>query len=270
MNPDDFISIDAIRFGWNGLKNNLRFFSMLAIIVAVLYNLPTLIATYLFKFQIPDNVNSTQEILALLPLIIVSVIIYLTVELGLLKIALNFRDNETAKIDDLFKGYPLMMKYIAATIIFGLMIVLPFIFATAASTYKDQGPTETIIFFIAFVIALVAMVYLFLKYQFYGYAIVDKGLGPIEALKQSGRLTEGVLKKLLLFWVELNLAIGFAVAMVSIFAGIPVVVIFGLISGDSAAFNDVESLVNLATKLVIAVPITKLATADVYRRLERR
>jgi hypothetical protein len=58
--------------------------------------------------------------------------------------------------------------------------------------------------------------------------------------------------------------------MVSIFAGIPVVVIFGLISGDSAAFNDVESLVNLATKLVIAVPITKLATADVYRRLERR
>ena len=55
MNRDDFISIDAIRFGWNGLKNNLRFFSIIAIIVAVLYSFPSLIATYLFGFHIPEE-----------------------------------------------------------------------------------------------------------------------------------------------------------------------------------------------------------------------
>ena len=62
MNRDDFISIDAIRFGWNGLKNNLRFFLVLMIIVAVLYNLPSLIATYFFKFQIPDGTPSSQDL----------------------------------------------------------------------------------------------------------------------------------------------------------------------------------------------------------------
>ena len=79
-----------------------------------------------------------------------------------------------------------------------------------------------------------AAVYLFLKYQFYGYLIVDRGLGPIEALQQSGRLTEGVLKNLLIFWVEIGLAIGVALAMVSIFIEIPVAIILGLISEDLA------------------------------------
>jgi uncharacterized membrane protein len=141
----------------------------------------------------------------------------------------------------------------------------------AASTLSDQGTTETIIFFIAFLILLVAVIYLYLKYQFYGYPIVDRGLGPIEALKQSGRLTEGVLKNLLIFWLELGLAIGVASAMVSIFVGIPVAVIFGLVSEDFVtASNEAENLVSLAIKLIIIMPITKLATADIYRRLERR
>jgi hypothetical protein len=271
MNRDDFISIDAIRFGWNGLKNNLRFFSILAIIVAVLYNLPSLIATYFFKFQIPDDMPSSQDLLMLLPLVFVSMIIYLTVELGLLKIALNFRDDKTVEFEDLFRGYPLLIKYLAATIIFGLMIMLPFLLMIAASTFSDQGTTETIIFFIAFLILLMAVIYLYLKYQFYGYPIVDRGLGPIEALKQSGRLTEGVLKNLLLFWVELGLAIGVASAMVSIFVGIPVAVIFGLVSEDFVtASNEAENLVTLAIKLLIVVPLTKLSTADIYRRLEER
>lgn len=270
MRSDDFISIDAIRFGWNGLKNNLRFFSILAIILAVLYNIPTLIATYFFKYQISDDTYYSQDILMLLPMIVASILIYQIVELGLLRIALKFRDDKSVEFEDLFKEYPLIIKYIAATIIFGLMIMVPFILMSAASTLTNQGTTETIIFFAALLISLVAMVYLYLKYQFYGYCMVDRGLGPIEALQQSGRLTEGVLKNLLLFWVELGLATGVAVGIVSIFVEIPIAIIFGLVSEDFAAFNEIVSLFDLATKLVIAVPITKLATADVYRRLERR
>ena len=163
-----------------------------------------------------------------------------------------------------------MIKYMAATIIFGLMIMLPFLLMAAASTFAEKGTTETIIVIILSLILLLAAIYLYLKYQFYDYPIVDKGLGPIEALQQSGRLTKGVLKNLLIFRVELGLAIGVAVAMASIFAGIPVTLIFGLLSKDFAAFNDVENLVNLATELLITIPISKLATADVYRRLEKR
>ena len=270
MNRDDFISIDAIRFGWNGLKNNLRFFSIIAIIVAVLYSFPSLIATYLFGFQIPEEIHSTEELQMFLPLIFISMILYLTVELGLVKIALNFRDNKIVEYEDLFRCYQLMIKYAVATMIFYFMIILPFLPTVAASTLVNQETTNTIVFFIAYIISLLAAIGLYLKFQFYDYSIVDRGLGPIEALKQSGRLTKGVLKNLLIFRVELGLAIGVAVAIASIFVEIPFVLIFGLLSKDFAAFNDIENLVNLATKLLITVPISKLATADVYRRLERR
>ena len=161
------------------------------------------------------------------------------------------------------------MKYLVATMIFALIVILPFFFLSlAGALLLDQGTTKAIIIIIAFLIILAAVVYLYLKYQFYGYLIVDKGLGPIEALQQSGRLTEGILKNLLIFWLEIGLAIGVAIAMVSIFIGIPVTIVLMLISKDLAPMAG--NLVSSAINLLIMVPITKLATADIYRRLERR
>ena len=269
MDRDDFLSIDAIRFGWNGLWNNLRFFLILTIIMAVLYNLPSLIAAYVFNLEVKNGAISSQDFLMHLLLAVVSIIVYLTVELGLLRIALNFRDNNTAEFKDLFRGYPLLMKYLVGTMIFALIVILPFFFLSlAGALLLDQGTSKAIVFIIAFLILLAAAVYLFLKYQFYDYLIVDRGLGPIEALQQSGRLTEGILKNLLIFWLEIGLAIGVAIAMVSIFIEIPVTIVLMLISKDLAPMAG--NLLSSAINLLIMVPITKLATADIYRRLERR
>jgi hypothetical protein len=134
MSRDDFISIDAIRFGLNGLQNNFRFFLVLMIIVTVLYNLPTLITTYFFKLQIQDG-TSLQKLMILIPLALVSIIIYLTVDLGLLRIALKFRDNAAVGFMDLFREYKLLIKYLVATIIFYMMILLPFFIISTASTF---------------------------------------------------------------------------------------------------------------------------------------
>ena len=38
-----------------------------------------------------------------------------------------------------------------------------------------------------------------LMFMFYGYVMIEKGLGPIDALKESKRLTDGVRWKLFLF-----------------------------------------------------------------------
>ena len=269
MNRDDFISVDAIRFGLDGLKKNLRFFLILMIIVAVLYNLPTLITTYIFKFQVQDDIPSTRIFLMNLPRIFVTMIIYIAVELGLLKIALNFRDNKPVKFKDLFRGYPLLIKYLGATIIFGLMIMLPlFLLTIAASAFPDKSTSETIIYVMAWLILLLAAAYLYLKYQFYGYFIVDRGSGPIEALQQSAGMTKGVMKNLLIFWLEMNLGIGIALAMVSIFVEIPVALILRLVSEDLAPVAG--NLVSSAINLFVIVSLTKLATADIYRRLEWR
>jgi uncharacterized membrane protein len=117
-------------------------------------------------------------------------------------------------------------------------------------------------------ISLVAAAYLFLKYQFYGYFIVDRGSGPIDALQQSGRMTKGVLKNLLIFWLEMVLGIAFALFTVSIFIEIPVGLILQLISEDLSPLA--EDIVNTIIRLFIIIPLTKLATADIYRRLEWR
>ena len=269
MDRDDFLSIDAIRFGWNGLWNNLRFFLILMIIVAALYNLPSLIAAYLLNSEALDGTISSQDSLIHLLLAVVSIIIYLTVELGLLRIALKFKDNNTAEFKDLFRGYPLLLKYLVATMIFALIFIFPFFLLSLAGAFLlDQGTSKAIIFIIAFLIFLAAAVYLLLKYQFYGYLIVDRGLGPVEALRESGRLTEGVLKNLLIFWLEIGLGIAVALAMVGIFFEILLGIVLRLISEDLAPLAG--GLVYSAIRLLIMVPITKLAMADIYRRLERR
>jgi hypothetical protein len=41
-------------------------------------------------------------------------------------------------------------------------------------------------------------IYFALKYKFYDYLIVDKGMGPVETIKRSGVLTEGVKRNLVL------------------------------------------------------------------------
>jgi hypothetical protein len=200
--------------------------------------------------------------------IFVSIIIYLIVEMGLLRIALKFKDNKKAEFKDLFRDIPLRIKYLPATIFFGLMIVLPFLPAIAVGTFADRGTFYAIIYIIALIITIAAAAFLYLKYQFYGYFIVDRGCGPIEALQNSGRATKGVLKQLLIFWAEMVLGIALALGMVSIFIEIPVGIILRIISEDLAPLA--RDLVNSAIRLFIIMPLTKLATADIYRRLEWR
>ncbi len=56
---------------------------------------------------------------------------------------------------------------------------------------------------VGLMLLIVPGIYLGLKYQFYGYAIADKGIGPIDALKESDRMTEGAKQNLLIFWLTL-------------------------------------------------------------------
>ena len=271
MNRDDFLSIDAIRFGWNGLWKNLRFFVILMVIVALLYNLPALFAAFVLHLEEPNGTTSSPDAPKRLLMAAVSLIIYLTLEVGLLRIALSFRDNGKAEISDLFREYPKLIKYLVASILFGLMVILPLSlipFSWTLPEAGDYGTAGTIISIILSLIILVAIVYLFLKYQFFGYVIVDRGSGPLEALKESGRLTEGMLKNLFIFWLEMGLGIAIALATVSIFIELPVYAILRIISEDLAPLAG--DIVSSAIQLFIMVPITKLATADIYRTLERR
>ena len=66
MSHSVFSPMEAVDFGWNGLKKNFRFFVILMIIVTVLYTLPSVVWGIFFESFIPNGVPSTEGILFLM------------------------------------------------------------------------------------------------------------------------------------------------------------------------------------------------------------
>lgn len=245
MSPNVFDPIDPIRYGWNTLRSNLQFFFVLMITVAVLYNLPSLVWMFILSGAAAYDTSVIITIFALI--VIVSVVIYQVIELGLLDIALSFRDGSSPQIGDLFRQYPLFLKFLVASIIYSMMV------------------------FFGLMLLMVPGIYLALKYQLYGYIIVDRGLGPIEALKESSRMTAGAIMSLFVFWLALGGGMFVIMIILMIFFAISMGLMAGAISPDLvAAFYIVYSFVLSLIGALVILPIIKLATADIYRRLEER
>jgi uncharacterized membrane protein len=97
----------------------------------------------------------------------------------------------------------------------------------------------TVALAIGFLLLIVPGIIVLLWFGFYQYVIVDRGLGPIEGLMRSMQLTEGVRMRLLLFglvFIGLNL-LGVAACFVGLF---------------------------------VSIPVTMMASAYIYRRLEQQ
>jgi len=272
MAYDVFVPMDAIRFAWDALKKNLNFFIVLMLIVAIFYNLPSFVMMALFEYYPPIDMGSMQSVLmVVVPLAILSIIMYLLIELGLIRISLYIRDNKTPEIKDLFNDPKLLIDYFIASLIFGLMVASGMIIMSLGGFLIGQNDSSVGFIIVLALIFFVLGIYLFLKYQFYGYLIVDKGLGPIEALKQSSKLTDGALKNILVFWLELSCGIAAVLLVLGILIAVPLGILTALISKDlflyfQAAMDFVSSAINI----MIVVPLTKLSIAYVYRVLVER
>ena len=204
MSPRFFSKSEAVLFGWNTLKKNFGFFlGMLAIIVAV--NLLVGLVMSLFSEEAPK--------VLVIAVSAISWILDLLISMGVIKITLKFCDQEQATYRDLFSAYRLLLNYLVGSIVYGIMVAIGFVFLIAPG------------------------IYLAVKYQFYDYLIIDKGMGPKDAIKRSGVLTEGVKRNLVLFWLAL--------------VGI-----------------NILGMIALGVGLIATVPVSWLANAYVYRRLQ--
>jgi uncharacterized membrane protein len=268
---DIFSPIEALRFGWYTLKKNIIFFLVLMIIVAVLYAFSSMIGMILIFPHLYDNLSqapiSGLTTILIIVVTIAAVAIDITVEMGLLKIALSFRDNIMPEVKDLFRSYPLILNYLAASIIYALMFLGGFALLVAGNFFLGSGGgVGQIILSLGL---LLLAIYLALKYQFYGYLIVDKEMGPIEALLQSGRLTACALKPLLIFWLLLyGLMIIIHIVLNVLFALSIGILAFSESKSLFAIFAAAINFISFTIKLLIIVPITKLSTAYIYRALE--
>ena len=165
MKVKKFSKREAIRFGWNTMKTNFWFFVGLFLLAVVIY------------FPLGILEGATQKTIPLLALLInlISFVLEVVMGMGFLRITLRFCGNEKGKFSDLFSAFPLFFKYFAGMILYGLMV------------------------FGGLILFIVPGIIWALKFQFYGYLIVDEGLGPIEALKKSSVMTRGTKWHLLLF-----------------------------------------------------------------------
>jgi len=189
MTAEKFSISEAIHFGWNTMKSNLGFFIGLLIFVFLFTSLSSIIAAK------ATEANIFLGIIFYIADFSLSIII----SIGLVKIALRFCDNEKGRFADLFSQYPLFPQYLVGSILYGLIV------------------------FAGTILLIIPGIIWGIQFCFYDYFIVDKGLGPIEALKRSSAITKGVKWDLFGFFLVLlgiNL-LGALCLLIGLFVTIP-------------------------------------------------
>ena len=205
MEKKGFYIGEVVKFGWRTMKENLGFFIGLLLLAIFIQAAPRVIADYAVK-----KVIFLGVIFYLVYLVLTCV-----VQMGLIKICLRFCDKEKGRFADLFSCFPLFFKYLLSYILYGLIVF---------------GGTILLIF---------PGIIWGIKFSLWPYFIVEKKMGPVEALRASAKTTMGAKWDLLGFWTVTGV--------------INIIGALCLIIGSFAT-----------------VPTTMVATALVYRKLLSR
>lgn len=193
---------DAVRFGWKVARQHLGFFVIILIVVAVINWAPQVINL------LPGAEAAPISLVVGLAFAAAQVI----TGMGLIRISLRFADSEQAEFADLFAPLPLFFRYLIGTVLVGLIV------------------------FVGLLLLIVPGIVWGYKYLFTPYLIVDKGLGPRMALRQSAQMTAGVKWGL----------VGFSLALLGL---------------------NLLGALALLVGLLLTIPASWVAFAYVYRRL---
>jgi len=193
---------EVVKFGWKKMKDNLGFFIVLLLVAWVVQAVPQFIGEYLVERQIIIGII----------VYLIAFVLNIVVAMGLIKVSLRFSANKKGTFGDLFSCFPLFFKYLFGSILFALI--------TIAGT----------------ILLIFPGVIWGIKFGLFPYFIVDKGLGPIKALKASAKTTMGAKWDLLGF--------GFIIFIINLLG-----------------------VLCLLIGIFATIPTTMVATALVYRRL---
>jgi uncharacterized membrane protein len=191
--PKKFVISEAVQFGWDTTKSNIGFFIGLLIVVGLIEYVPDIIATM---------IEADAPVLSII-IQISSVVLSMIIVMGLIKIFLRFCDGEKGEFSDLFSCYPLFFKYLVGSILYGLIV--------------SAG----------LILLIIPGIVWAIKFYFFDYLIVDKGLGPIDALEKSSEITRGVKWDLFIFGILLGIInlMGFLCLLVGLFVTIPMTMV---------------------------------------------
>lgn len=198
---------ESLKFGWDTFMKR-PWFIIGAVVVAVIFSIS-------FSYQSESAQEMKGMVPFLLPLNLVYAAISVAVEILFLRFLLLAHDSVTTmKYTDVLPARP-YWKYIGGKIAASIIVIVGFILLIVPG-----------------VIASVALL-------FAPYLIVDRKMWPIEAMKESARITRGHRWKLL--------------GLVLVIAGLNILGVLALFVG-----------------LLVTIPVSMLALVHVYRTLEHK
>lgn len=195
---------DVLGFGWNVMKANLGFFIGVGIVGVFLHILPNII------YQITINPHLVQQrtirpdaLLVIIPVMVLASVISIIVNIGFIKIALSFCDARKPGFGTLFNLHGCFWRFMGTIILYTLIVCA------------------------GLLLLIIPGIIWAVKYSLCTYFVVDKGLGPVQALKASSRTTMGVKFELFGFGVLCGLIdnLGMLCLIVGIFATYPTVMV---------------------------------------------
>jgi len=144
---------------------------------------------------------------------LLSYVVNIIISMAIIKIILEFLDGHSnPSWEKISSSFPLFWKYLGGTILTSLIVM------------------------VGFILLIIPGIYAMLRLQFVSYFIVDKGLAPLDAMKESSELTKDIKFELLLF----------------------LIVLCGI---------NLLGFIALGIGLLVSVPVSMIAIAYVYRTL---
>lgn len=201
----EFSAGACIRFGWETFKKRPWFFVGTGVLIAII---SWAISFLSGSSAVAFGNETTGGVLSF----IVSFILQTFLGMGIIALYLKAHtDVMGAQVGDLWHPEP-FLKYIGATILMSIVVM------------------------IGFVLLIIPGIIASLVLMFTTYLVIDKNLGPIEAIQESRRITKGHLGKLFIF----------ALALIGI---------------------NILGAICLGVGLLVSMPVSSLAIVQAYRVL---
>lgn len=224
---------NVLVYAWKNVRLNFKFLFISVVIYAVISTGFSLLRSMV----VGDSPNpSSFQVFLDIVLTSVEVTISLIFAIGFVRIALSFLDGKKPQYVDLWDNWGRKVWHLFLSLLIYLVMV-----------------------FVGLVVLIVPGIYLALKFHYFPYFIVDKNMGPIEALKASGKLTRGNMWKL------------FALGLVFVGISILLLVIFLPLLYASVEFGPIIiSLIGFTFVVIgnfLSSAVVLLVQGTVYRKL---
>jgi hypothetical protein len=227
MRSKSFSYSEVLGFGWSVMKDNFLFFLGVNVVSIIIYT-PRQILDGVMK-HCPGRIPPFL-FFALLPVVLIVEII---LGIGLIKIALSFCDGLKPRFSTLFNAWDCFWRYVGAGLLYFLILVgasMPYVLLFMLPSHVMRCPYSACSSWFAWpvlVAIFIPVVILSIKFSLCFYFAIDKGLGPINALRASSRATKGAKWSLFVFGILCCLIsfLGAICFLVGLFATNPTVMV---------------------------------------------